>query len=197
MLKKTLILVMGIGIAGATQINPLCQNAYYKGITDTLLFSDYENSIQIPQGKWWAVIDVSQNSNSEIVALGLKLKEIGFNPVIVKIDGGKYILIYAGNDESDVKNTASQVSFANVEVIEKPQNYSKVYFDTVCEGGDSYIGIEGIIKHLQEAKELARKNLDAVRYSELENLINRAIELLKQSETIDQSKTEEILKKLF
>jgi len=198
MLKKGLVLLgCFIGITGATQINPICQNAYYKGIVDSLLFADYENSIQVPNGKWWGVIDVSSNSNADIVALAIKIKSIGYNPVIVKVEGRKYLLVYAGDDKEDVANTAKGIGFADVEVIEKPPQYSKVYFSTVCEGGDTYIGIEGIIKHLQEAKTLAKKNLDAVKYAEFERLINKAIEILKSSPQIDRSKTEEILKKLF
>ena len=126
MFKKGLVLLGFIGITGATQINPLCQNAYYKGIVDSLLFADYENSIQIPKGKWWGVIDVSQNSNADIVALAIKVKSIGYSPVIVKVGGRKYLLVYAGNDREDVENTAKGIGFADVEVIERPQNYSKV-----------------------------------------------------------------------
>ena len=88
MLKKGLVLLgCFIGITGATQINPICQNAYYKGIQDSFLFVDYENSIQIPKGKWWGVVDVSQYSNADIVALAIKVKSIGYSPVIVKVGG--------------------------------------------------------------------------------------------------------------
>ena len=197
MLKKASMLLVLSTSALAGNVSPLCQSSYYKGIANALLYQQYQNSVAIPHAKYWAVINVSQNSQAEIIALGLKLKSIGYTPIIVKANGKLYLVVYWGNDEGDVRSTTSSIPFLRVRIIQAPKQFSKVYFATACTG-DTYEGKKGIEKLLTKALELAKKNLDAVEYAKFKKEIEKLMEIIKEANTPDKQKeVEDILQTLF
>jgi hypothetical protein len=143
--------LFALSLAFSGEVEPVCKDAYYRGISDVVLFQNYVNSVQVPAGKWWVVIDVSDLPLSDKLALAIELKE-RYSPVLVRSEGKEWLLIYASDSEADAKGVASRIAIAKAEVIEKPPTYRKVEFAKVCEG-DSFEGREGLLKLAKLLKE--------------------------------------------
>ena len=194
-MKKGVLLfpLFAFSLAFSGQVDPVCKDAYYRGISDVVLFQTYVNSVQVPSGKWWVVIDVSNLPLADKLALAIELKG-RYSPVFVQSEGKEWLLVYASDSEADARGVASRIGVAKAEVVERPSSYRKVEFARVCEG-DSFEGRGGLLELAKLLKEKAKQILSAVEYSQIEDDIDRIIAVLKEQE--EKGKATEILKELF
>jgi len=177
------------------QTPAMCKSAYYDGIRDTILFSEYENGIAIPKKDFWVVIDVSKLTKAQMIATGLELKREGYAPVLVRTPDGYYIIVYASDDYNDAKGVAKTIPFAKAEVIRAEGNAKKIEFKEVCTEALP-VGIDGMKNLVGELRRLAEKNLDPIKASQVKKLLGEVEDLLNQTPNGKEG-TERVLNELF
>ena len=177
------------------QTPAMCKSAYYDGIRDTILFSEYENGIAIPKKNFWVVIDVSKLTKAQMIATGLELKREGYVPVLIQIPDGYYIIVYASDDYNDAEGIAQSIPFAKAEVVQSNPKAKKIEFKTLCTQSIP-IGIRGMENLVKELKRLAEENLDPIKASQVKKLLNQIEEIIGQQAN-PKVQTQKVLKFLF
>ena len=174
-----LISFASISLSSATPVSPICQHSYYKGVMDTFLFEKYQNEMLVPWERYWVVIDVTNLTNADRIVMAMKLKEQGYNPVLVRVKDRVWLVAYASNSYSDAEGVAKSLPVGKGEIVKKPYYFQKIYFSRVCSIG-GYTGIRGMEVLLAKLDSLARKNLTASKYLQFKELLKAMEELLNQ-----------------